>query len=71
MCDLYGPELTVQPYLTWVWVALACAAFVTAWVFPTYFRHLNVPVGNFADKNRMEGKEQPSVLAKRDFEEQA
>lgn len=49
-----------DPYLVWHWVALACASFVTAWVFPTYFRHLNHPVENFADEDRMRGAIEPT-----------
>lgn len=48
-----------DPYLIWPWVALAVASFICAFVFPTYFRHLNKPMEEFADKDRMEGLEQP------------
>jgi POT family proton-dependent oligopeptide transporter len=50
-----------DPYLIWPWTALAVATFCTAWVFPTYFKHLN-PVEDFADKKRMEGADRPQAL---------
>ena len=49
-----------DPYLIWPWTATAVASFLCAWVFPTYFKHLDVPLAEFADRDRMEGKEQPS-----------
>lgn len=52
-----------DPYLIWPWVATACATFCCAWVFPTYFRHLNIPVEDFADKKRMAGLDQPKAIA--------
>jgi POT family proton-dependent oligopeptide transporter len=56
-----------DPYLIWPWVALSCASFAVAWVFPTYFKHLNVPLSNFADEDRMAGLEQPSVLREKEL----
>ncbi|WWC62283.1 uncharacterized protein I303_104879 [Kwoniella dejecticola CBS 10117] len=52
-----------DPYLVWIWTALAVAVFILAILFPTYFKHLNEAASNFADTNRMEGKEQPMVKA--------
>jgi len=38
---LYGADLISQPNLVIPWIVLACLAFVCAFIFPTYFRHLN------------------------------
>ncbi|KAL7423123.1 hypothetical protein Q5752_002422 [Cryptotrichosporon argae] len=47
-----------DPYLIWPYVALACACFVTAFVFPIYFKHLNKPGTDFADPDRQAGHQQ-------------
>lgn len=52
-----------DPYLIWPYVALAVACFVCAFVFPTYYRHLNDPVRDFADPARQAGLYQPGVAA--------
>ena len=51
-----------DPWLIWPWVALAVCSFCCAFVFPTYFRNLNVPMEEFADKDRMAGLSQPRAL---------
>lgn len=52
-----------DPYLIWPYVALACASFVVAFVFPTYYRHFNVPMRDFADPIRQAGMQQPNYKA--------
>ena len=52
-----------DPWLVWPWTALAVITFVLAFTFPTYFRNLNEPSKDFADRDRMEGRMQPKVLA--------
>jgi len=52
----------VDPYLIWPYVALAVASALCTVALPTYFRHLNEPVA-FGEVERMEGKQQPAVLA--------
>lgn len=49
----------VDPYLIWPYVALAVANFVVAFIFPTYFKHLDIPMQSFADPDRQAGKYQP------------
>lgn len=49
-----------DPYLIWPYVALACASFITAFAFPTYFKHLNDPIKDFQDVNRQAGVYQPT-----------
>lgn len=44
-----------DPYLTWTYVALAAATFITAWIFPIFFRHLNSNSRVFADVARQAG----------------
>ncbi|KAI9632829.1 POT family-domain-containing protein [Dioszegia hungarica] len=51
-----------DPYLIWPWVALAVSTFGCACLFPTYFKHLNIPMEQFADKDRMAGADQPTAL---------
>lgn len=51
-----------DPYLIWPWVALAVATFLCACLFPTYFKHLNIPMESFADRSRMAGNEQPQAI---------
>lgn len=51
-----------DPYLIYPWIALACATFLCALLFPTYFKHLNIPMESFADKSRMAGNEQPQAI---------
>lgn len=58
-----------DPFLIWPWVALAVCSFGCAWVFPTYFRHLNVPMEEFADKDRMAGLDQPLALKEKQAKE--
>ncbi|WVR05519.1 hypothetical protein IAU60_002537 [Kwoniella sp. DSM 27419] len=48
-----------DPYLIWPWVALAVATFLGAILLKTKFRHLDLPVEDFANKERQEGKQQP------------
>jgi POT family proton-dependent oligopeptide transporter len=55
-----------DPYLIWPYTALAVACFITAFVFPTYFRHLDAPMRNFADPDRQFGREQPNYKADSD-----
>ncbi|ODN81731.1 hypothetical protein L202_02123 [Cryptococcus amylolentus CBS 6039] len=45
-----------DPYLIWPYVALAVACVICAVLCPTYFRHLNDPVRDFADPARQAGK---------------
>jgi POT family proton-dependent oligopeptide transporter len=59
-----------DPYLIWPYVALAIATFLTAFIFPTYYRHLNEPVTNFQDAKREAGLYQPNYV-KRDETEYA
>lgn len=58
-------DVIQDPYLIWPWVALAVASFLTAFVFPTYFRHLNVDLGEFASTERQAGLQQPGALAEK------
>ena len=51
-----------DPYLIWPWVALAVACFVVALMFPTLFKHLDVSLQDFADKDRQAGLQQPQAL---------
>lgn len=51
-----------DPYLIYPWIALAVATFLCAMLFPTYFKHLNIPMQSFADKDRMAGKDQPMAI---------
>lgn len=51
-----------DPYLIYPWAALAVLTFACAWVFPIYFKHLNVPMEEFADKDRMAGLDQPKAV---------
>jgi len=55
-------DVIQDPNLIWPWVALAAATFICAFIFPTYFRHLDVPLAAFADKDRQAGLQQPKVL---------
>lgn len=50
-----------DPYLIWPYVALAVASFLTAFAFPTYFRHLNDPIHDFQDESRQAGIYQPDA----------
>lgn len=63
-------DVIQDPYLIWPYVALACASFVVAFLFPTYFRHLNEPMRDFADPNRMAGQQQPNYKAQLVAEEE-
>lgn len=45
-----------DPYLIWPYVAVAVACFLVAFLFPTYFRHLNVNSRTFADPARQAGE---------------
>lgn len=60
---LAAADAIQDPYLIWPYVALACASFVTAFIFPTYYRHLNVPMRLFADPVRQAGMDQPNYKA--------
>ncbi|WVF69297.1 hypothetical protein IAT40_004073 [Kwoniella sp. CBS 6097] len=44
-----------DPYLIWPYVALAIACTICAAIFPTYFKHLNEPMKEFADPARQAG----------------
>ncbi|KAK8858446.1 hypothetical protein IAR55_002673 [Kwoniella newhampshirensis] len=44
-----------DPYLIWPYVALAIACFLCGIAFPTYFKHLNEPIKDFADPARQAG----------------
>ncbi|WWD18336.1 hypothetical protein CI109_102786 [Kwoniella shandongensis] len=50
-----------DPYLIWPYVALAIACFLCALLFPTYFKHLNEPIKEFADPARQAGLQKPVV----------
>lgn len=52
-----------DPYLEWTWTALAIASFLCAVSFPTYFKHLNTPSRDFADRDRQAGLSQPVALS--------
>ncbi|WVR06213.1 hypothetical protein IAU60_003243 [Kwoniella sp. DSM 27419] len=45
-----------DPYLIWPYVALAIACTICAALFPTYFKHLNEPMREFASIERQAGK---------------
>lgn len=47
-----------DPWLIWPYVAMAVATFLAAFIFPTYFRHLDLPMRGFADPDRQFGKQQ-------------
>ncbi|WVW79812.1 hypothetical protein I302_101782 [Kwoniella bestiolae CBS 10118] len=55
-------NVIVDPNLVWPWVALAIACFLSAFLFPTYFKHLDDPVEDFADADRQAGVLQQPVL---------
>jgi POT family proton-dependent oligopeptide transporter len=54
--------VVVDPYLKWPYVALAAACFACCPVLMLCFKDLNKPV-TFIDIDRMEGRQQPAVLA--------
>lgn len=54
--------VVVDPYLKWPYVALAAACFACCPVLMLCFKDLNKPV-TFNDIDRMEGRQQPAVLA--------
>jgi POT family proton-dependent oligopeptide transporter len=56
-----APAIT-DPYLIWPYVALAVASFVTAFAFPTYFKHLNDPIKDFQNEERQAGLYQPNYI---------
>jgi len=56
-------DVIQDPYLIWPYVALACACFVTAFVFPTYYKDLNEPMRGFSDLDRQAGLQQPNYKA--------
>ena len=47
-----------DPWLVWPYVALAAANFICIFWVPWYFRHLNVPLKSFADRERGAGKKE-------------
>ena len=51
-----------DPWLVWPWTAMAVITFCVAWVFPTYFKHLNVPMKDFANRDRQAGLHQPKYM---------
>ncbi|WWD15622.1 hypothetical protein CI109_100044 [Kwoniella shandongensis] len=55
-------DVITDPYLVWPWVALAAASFVTAFIFPTFFHHLDDPVRDFQDESRQAGMHQPLAI---------
>lgn len=55
-------DVIQDPNLIWPWVALAVASFVTAFVFPTFFRHLDDPMTDFANAERQAGLQQPKAI---------
>ncbi|WRT65309.1 uncharacterized protein IL334_002252 [Kwoniella shivajii] len=48
-------DVVQDPNLIWPWVALAVACFLSAFLFPTYYKHLDEPVPDFADLDRQAG----------------
>ena len=58
-----------DPYLIWPYVALAVASFVTAFAFPTYFRHLNDPIKDFQNVERQAGMYQPNYAKPEQIEQ--
>ncbi|KAI5453955.1 hypothetical protein NCC49_004950 [Naganishia albida] len=54
--------VVIDPYLKWPYVALAAACFACCPVLMLCFKDLNKPV-TFNDIDRMEGRQQPAVLA--------
>ena len=42
----------------WPYVALAAANFICIFWVPCYYRHLNVPLSSFADRERAAGKKE-------------
>ncbi|WWC73354.1 uncharacterized protein I206_107321 [Kwoniella pini CBS 10737] len=53
-------DVIKDPYLIWPYVALAVANFICIFICPTVFRHLNEPIREFANVERMAGKLQPT-----------
>ncbi|KAL7422570.1 hypothetical protein Q5752_003218 [Cryptotrichosporon argae] len=56
-------DVIQDPWLIWPWVALAVACVMCIPIFLIFYRHLNVPLGEFANADRQEGKQQPQYLA--------
>ncbi|KAJ9120709.1 hypothetical protein QFC22_002640 [Naganishia vaughanmartiniae] len=54
--------VVVDPYLKWPYVALAAACFICCPILMLCFKDLNEPV-TFHDIDRMEGRQQPKVIA--------
>ena len=46
-----------------MWAVLTAVTFFSAFIFPTYFKHLDKPMLDFADVDRQAGLQQPKVLA--------
>ncbi|WVQ62925.1 uncharacterized protein L199_001074 [Kwoniella botswanensis] len=63
-------DVIVDPNLIWPWVALAIACFLSAFLFPTYFKHLDDPVDDFADADRQAGIVHQPVLLSRESAQQ-
>ncbi|KAL1408324.1 hypothetical protein Q8F55_005132 [Vanrija albida] len=51
-----------DPNLIWPYIPVAALCLVCAIIFPVYFKHLNEPMENFADVDRMQGKHQPNYV---------
>ena len=60
-------DVILDPFLVWPWVTVAIVTFLTAFILPSYFRHLNVPLADFADVDRQPGPQQP--MAARQIED--
>ncbi|ORX40241.1 putative integral membrane peptide transporter [Kockovaella imperatae] len=54
----------VDPYLTNTYIVLAALCFFLAPCFPIFFKHLDQPMFDFQDRERMEGKHQQDFFAK-------
>ena len=46
------------------YIVLAVLCFVLAFCFPTFFKHLNEPLRDFQNRDRMEGRQQEEFFAK-------
>ena len=55
-------EAIQDPYLIWPWVALAVVSFITALIFPFYFKKLDLPLQDFANRDRQAGLQQPLAI---------
>jgi POT family proton-dependent oligopeptide transporter len=64
---IVNPALT-DPYLIWPYVAVAIVSFACTIALPVFFSELNKPV-DFADVDRMEGKQQPNYVKNADADQ--